>query len=120
MLGDLVLANQGFTIQDSVEFYCAEVKTPFTKGRKQLSCDEVDWSREISQVWLHIEWVIGVLKHKYTILQGTIPITMLKDGTNSNITRSSKKFEFKKEVGIAINRYAELERASYHPPATIA
>ena len=84
--GDLVLADRGFTIQDSVGFYCAEVKTPpFTKGRKQLSRHEVDWSREISHVRIHVERVIGVLKQKYTILQGTIPITMLKDGTDSTI-----------------------------------
>jgi len=84
--GDLVLADRGFTIQDSVGFYCAEVKTPpFTKGRKQLSRHEVDWSREISHVRIHVERVIGVLKQKYTILQGTIPITMLKDGSDSTI-----------------------------------
>ena len=84
--GDLVLADRGFTIQDSVGFYCAEVKTPpFTKGRKQLSRHEVDWSREISHVRIHVERVIGVLKQKYTILQGTIPITMLKDGIDSTI-----------------------------------
>lgn len=84
--GDLVLADRGFTIQDSVGFYCAEVKTPpFTKGKKQLSRREVDWSREISHVRIHVERVIGVLKQKYTILQGTIPITMLKDDTDCTI-----------------------------------
>ena len=84
--GDLVLADRGFTIQDSVGFYCAEVKTPpFTKGKKQLSHRKVDWSREISHVRIHVERVIGVLKQKYTILQGTIPITMLKDGTDCTI-----------------------------------
>jgi len=31
---------------------------------------EVDWRREISLVWIHVEPVIGVLKQKYTILQG--------------------------------------------------
>ena len=87
--GDLVLADRGFTIQDSVGFYCAEVKIPpFMKGKKQLSCREVDWPREISHVQIHVEQVIGVLKQKYTILQGTFPITMLKYGTdctNDNI-----------------------------------
>ena len=35
--GDLVLADRGFTIQDSVGLHCAEVKTPpFTKGRNNL------------------------------------------------------------------------------------
>ena len=85
--GDLVrLADRGFTIQDSVGFYCAEVKTPpFTKGKKQLNRHEVDWSREISHVRIHVERVIGLLKQKYTIMQGTIPISLLKDGTECTI-----------------------------------
>ena len=37
MPGGLVLADGGFMIQDSIVFYCAEVKTPpFTKGKEQL------------------------------------------------------------------------------------
>ena len=84
--GDLVLADRGLTIQESVGFYCAEVKTPpFTKGKKQLSRHEVDWSREISHVRIHVERVIGLLKQKYTIMQGTIPISLLKDGTKCTI-----------------------------------
>ena len=84
--GDLVLADCGFTIQDSVGFYCAKVKTPpFTKGKKQLSHHEVDWSREIFHVRIHVERVIGLLKQKYTIMQGTIPISLLKDGTECTI-----------------------------------
>ena len=51
----------------------AEVKTPpFTKGKKQLEKQEIDWSRELSLVRIHVERVIGVLKQKYTILQGIV------------------------------------------------
>ena len=36
--GDLVLADRGFTVQESVGMYYAEVKIPpFTRGKKQLS-----------------------------------------------------------------------------------
>ena len=43
----------------------AEVKTPpFTKGKKQLEKQEVDWSRELSVVRIHVEHVIGLLKQK--------------------------------------------------------
>ena len=46
MPGDLVLADRGFAIQDSVGFLCAEVKTPpLTSGKKYLSRCEIDWSR---------------------------------------------------------------------------
>ena len=56
----------------------AEVKIPpFTKGRKQLEKVDVDWSRELSLVRIHVEHVIGVLKQKYIILQGTLPIRMI-------------------------------------------
>ena len=41
--GDQVLADWGFTVQDSVGLYWAEIKVPpFTKGKKQLSRCEVD------------------------------------------------------------------------------
>ena len=41
--GDLVLADRGFNIQESVGLICAEVKIPaFTKGKKQLSAFDVD------------------------------------------------------------------------------
>ena len=58
----------------------AEVKIPpFTKGKKQLEKKEVYWSRELSTVQIHVERVIGTLKQKYTILQGTIPISLISD-----------------------------------------
>ena len=40
--GDVILADCGFTIQDSVAMFCAEVKfPPFTRGKPQLSKVEV-------------------------------------------------------------------------------
>ena len=38
---------------------------------------EVDLSRQLSRVRIHVERVIGVLRQKYTILQSTIPINMI-------------------------------------------
>ena len=84
--GDLVLADRGFTIQDSVGLHCAEVKTPpFTKGKKQLSRCEIDWSREISHVRIHVERVIGLLKQRYKILQHCLPISLLKSSDSCTI-----------------------------------
>ena len=80
--GDLILADRGFTIEDSVSLYCAQVLCPpFTKGKRQLSRHEVDWSREISRVRIHIEHVIGQLKKKFKLLEGVVPISMLKEKT---------------------------------------
>ena len=64
--GDQVLADRGFTVQDSIGLYCAEIKVPpFTKGKKQLSRCEVDKARQLSRVRIHVERVIGVLRQKY-------------------------------------------------------
>ena len=55
-----------------------EVKVPpFTKGKKQLEKVGIDWGPELSLVRIHVECIIGVLKQKFTILEGTIPITLL-------------------------------------------
>ena len=86
-IGDIILADRGFTCDDYARLAMAEVKVPpFTKGKKQLEKVEVDWSRELSVVRIHIERVIGVLKQKYTILQGTIPISLIV-GDNSTIDK---------------------------------
>ncbi|XP_065889366.1 uncharacterized protein [Dysidea avara] len=76
--GDVVLADRGFIIQESIGLYCAEVKLPpFTRGKKQLTKVEVDAARRLSRVRIHVERVIGMVRQKYTILQSTLPICML-------------------------------------------
>ena len=70
-----MLADRGFTCHNHIGMYMAEIKIPpFTKGKKQLEKIDVDWSRELSLVRIHIERIIGVLKQKYTILQGILPV----------------------------------------------
>ena len=65
--GDQVLADRGFNVQDSARLYCAEVKIlPFTCSKKQLSKMEVDKSRDLSRVRIHVEHVIGMLRQRYT------------------------------------------------------
>ncbi len=44
---------------------------------------EVDWSRKLSIVRIHIERVIGVLKQKYTILQNVLPINFISNVDNN-------------------------------------
>ncbi|XP_073724570.1 uncharacterized protein [Misgurnus anguillicaudatus] len=68
--GDIVLADRGFNIGDSVGFYCASLQIPaFTKGRKQLSAYEVEETRKIANLRIHVERVIGLVRRKYQILQ---------------------------------------------------
>ncbi len=65
--GDTILADRGFDIKESVGLYCATVAIPnFTKGKKQLTGIEVEQSRRIANVRIHVERVIGVVRQKFT------------------------------------------------------
>lgn len=89
--GDVVLADRGFTVQDSARLYCAEVRLPpFTKGKKQLSAIEVDGGRRLSRVRIHMERVIGMVKQKYTILQSTLPTSLLSCDEGSSVPAIDK------------------------------
>ena len=86
MPGDQILADRGFNMEESVSLYCAELKIPpFTRGKKQLSRYEVDSTRQLAHVRIHVERVIGQLKKKYGILQTVIPIKLLNNEENCTI-----------------------------------
>jgi hypothetical protein len=77
--GDVVLAVRGFDISESVGLVCAEVEIPaFTQGRSQLSPLEVESTRKIASVRIHVERVIGLVRNTCTILQDTLPIDFLQ------------------------------------------
>ena len=78
---DQILADRGFTLADDFAAACdAELITPpFTKGKRQLSAEEVERARKISSVRIHIERVIGLLKNRYTILKGTLPVRCVQN-----------------------------------------
>ena len=76
---NVVLADQAFNIQEAASMYCAEVKIlPYTKGKKQFSKLEIDVGRRISHIRIHVERVIGMVRQRYTILQCTLPINLIK------------------------------------------
>ena len=87
--GDLVLADRGFDVSDSVGSFCAQVKIPaFTKGRDQLSPLDVEATRKLAHSRIHVERVIGSVRQKYTILNGSLPINFLmnKDSNGKTVT----------------------------------
>ncbi|XP_065902324.1 uncharacterized protein [Dysidea avara] len=59
--GNIVLADRGFDISESV-------------GKDQLSAVEIEETRTIANVRIHVERVIGMVRQKYSILHDTIPI----------------------------------------------
>ena len=76
--GDLVIADRGFDIADELALVGASLAIPpFTKGKSQLSQREVELSRHLSHVRIHVERAIGRIK-RYRILQSTLPIVLLK------------------------------------------
>ena len=89
--GDVVLADRGFNIDDDLRFYGAQLAIPsFTRGKKQLSLEEVEHSRRLSRVRIHVERIIGLLKQKYTILDGPLPLNLIKhkdDGDYATIDK---------------------------------
>ena len=68
------MADRGFTVADSVGMRQARLVIPaFTKGKRQLDPVDVEKTRGIANVRIHVERVIGLLRKKHTILEGTLP-----------------------------------------------
>lgn len=75
---DIVLADRGFDISESVGLMCAELKIPaFTRGQNQLSAVEVERTRKIAHSRVHVERVIGLVRNKFSILRSKLPIDFL-------------------------------------------
>ena len=76
--GDLVLADRGFDISDDLAMVGASLAIPpFTKGKPQLSQREVEFSRQLSNIQIHVERAIGRMKN-YKILKTISPIMLIK------------------------------------------
>ena len=61
--GDVILADCGFDIAESVRTMQARLHMPaFTKGKSQLSALEVEETRSIANVRIHAERVIGLVR----------------------------------------------------------
>lgn len=76
--GDLILADRGFTIAESVGLCSARLKMPaFTRGQAQLTPWQVEATRKLANVRIHVERVIGLLRNKYMITKSIVPVDML-------------------------------------------
>ena len=70
--GDVVLADCGFDISDSVGMLQVKLHIPaFTRGKSQLSALEVEETPSIANVRIHIERVTGVVRQKYNWTRNT-------------------------------------------------
>lgn len=67
------MADQGSTIADDLAIHGAKLEIPaVTRGKQQLSQRDVELSKQLSRIRIHVERVIGLLKNKYLILKGPI------------------------------------------------
>ena len=72
------MADRSFNIAETLGTCGARLEIPsFTKGKSQLSANEVEKTRVIANVRIHVERVIGILRKKYSILNKTLPIDFL-------------------------------------------
>ncbi|EDV21055.1 uncharacterized protein TRIADDRAFT_7666, partial [Trichoplax adhaerens] len=75
---DVILADKGFLVKKELALRGAILKIPSCiRGKKQLPAREVDQSRELCHVRIHVERVIGRLK-RFKLLQTTIPISQVQ------------------------------------------
>ena len=72
------MADRGFTIIEIVGPRNAKIVMPaFTKGKSQLDPVDVEQTRGIANIRIHVERVMGLLRQKFTILEGTLPTDFL-------------------------------------------
>lgn len=78
--GDQILADRGFLLREDLATECsAELILPaFVKGKKQLPAEEVEKSRGLASVRILVERVIGLMKSRFSILQGILPLKLVK------------------------------------------
>lgn len=83
---DQILADRGFKLVDDFAAKCSvELIIPaFTRGHKQLPARDVERSRTIASVRIHIERVIGLMRNRFTILQGVLPLRSVKKLSDEN------------------------------------
>ena len=75
--GDQILAERVFTVSEEIGYHGGILVIPsFTKGKKQLPKNEVEWDRYIARVRIHIELVIGRMR-KFNLINTRIPLTQV-------------------------------------------
>lgn len=80
--GDLVLADRGFLIEEELASRGARLAIPsFTKGKNQLSMRQVEMSRRLARVRLHVERMMERIKN-FKLLAGILPLSLVPHADN--------------------------------------
>ena len=89
IFNDVIVADRDFNMTEKLVTLGAKLEIPsFTKGQDQLRAEDVDDTRVIANASIYIERVIGNLRKKYSVLNGTLPIDYLlsKDDDTQKLT----------------------------------
>ncbi|CAN7976549.1 unnamed protein product [Ixodes persulcatus] len=88
--GDLIMADQGFHIEELLALRGASLLIPAsTRGKPQLSRKDAEISRRISQVRIQVERTIGQLK-TFRIFKSILSISQLKRKGEQNFANIEK------------------------------
>lgn len=90
--GDVVMADRGFLIEEELKRRLVELQIPaFTKGKNQLHPIDIENTRKIANVRIHVERIIGQLRLKFTILhQFKFPISLIKKQSPQSVSTIDK------------------------------
>lgn len=73
--GDVVA---DIAVKESIEVLGGRLEIPaFTTGKDQLHPIDLEKTRELARVRIHVERIIVVLENKFQICKGPIPISMM-------------------------------------------
>ena len=75
--GDLILADRGFLITEELAAKGAQLAIPaFTKGKLQLSAKEVEQTRKLARIRIHVERAIERMKN-FRVISTTMNINLV-------------------------------------------
>ncbi len=84
-IGDIILADRGFTCDEYARMAMAEIKTPpFTKGKKQLEKIQIDWSRELSLVRIMWSALLACLSRNIRYCRTQFPFLLFRTVLTQN------------------------------------
>ena len=90
--GDVVLADRGFDVNDTFALCGATLDIPtFTKGHDQLPPEDVEATRKLANVRIHVERIIGAVRQRFQILSatGVLPKELTEKKINGTIVLDS-------------------------------
>ena len=67
-----MLANRGFNVEDSIAYRGVTLNiAAFSRGKSQLNPKDVEATRKLANVRLHVERFIGAVRQRFKILDAT-------------------------------------------------